>query len=71
MRKRRNNYWGRNTNKKVSLLSEIQNDNVNNIYNENLNSNDNSIILKKRKLRLNDTTDNFKEKKSKKSKKYA
>ena len=62
----------KNKNKKVSLLTEIQNDNVNknNIYNENRNSNHNSIILKeKRKLSLNDTTDNFKEKKVKNSQK--
>ena len=72
---KKNKLRGRNKkkNKKASLLSEIQNDNVNknNIYNENCNSIHNSIILKeKRKLSLNDkTTDNFKEKKVKRSQK--
>ena len=70
--KARNKNKNKCKNKKVSLLSENQNnnDNLNNLNknNENRNSNLNSIISKeRRKISFNDTSDNNKEKKVKKS----
>ena len=65
-RKLKSRNKNKNKNKKAPLLSDIKNDdeNKNNIYNENRNSNHNSIILKDtRKLSFNYMSENYKERK--------